>query len=74
MPVLENKRESLLKIRFENGITEDGKTKYKTKSISGISAGSNNEDLIQVAESLGSLVSDAMSEVNRVDSTELQTI
>ena len=74
MPVSEVKKNSILKIRFENGMTEDGKVKYKTKSISGIAAAANNEDVMQVAESLGSLVNDAIGEVNRVDNTELQTV
>ena len=74
MPVSEVKKSSVLKIRFENGLTEDGRVRYKTKSISGIVSTASNEDIMQVAEGLGSLVDDVMDEVNRVDSTELQSI
>ena len=74
MPVSEVKKSSVLKIRFENGLTEDGRVRYKTKSISGIVSTASNEDIMQVVEGMGSLVDDVMDEVNRVDSTELQSI
>lgn len=72
MAVTETKNPASLKFRFENGSTEDGKTKYKTKTIGNIDPEALNTDLMEVANSLLGLVDDTISSVSRVDNTTLE--
>lgn len=71
MTVARNEDPSRLQLRFQTGVTEDGKPIYKLKSFANVKADAEDEDVFQVAEALGNLQEHVLQNVIRHDSAVL---
>lgn len=71
MAVARNDEPSRLQLRFQTGVTEDGKPIYRLKSYSNVKADAQDEEIFRVAEALGGLQEHVLQSVIRHDSAEL---
>lgn len=71
MAIVSIKNPSGLKLKFDCGKGENGKSIIKTKTYSNVKPTSTNEDVYEVGAILASLQEHTLSEVFKVDSTSL---
>lgn len=71
MPVLETKNPSSLKIKYDCGLDNDGKTIVKNRTYSNVSTSSTSQDILDIANALNSLQQHAAIEVIKQDNTIL---
>ena len=69
--VSETKNYSTLKIKFDCGLNDDGKTIVKSRSYSNVKASSSALDVLNVAETLISLQQHNKLSILKQDNTEL---
>jgi hypothetical protein len=69
--VSETQHGSTLKIKFDCGLNDDGKTIVKSRSYSNIKASAASLDVLNVAESLISLQQHDKLSIVKQDNTEL---
>lgn len=62
---------SKLKITFDNGVDEKGKTKKRTKTYSNIKPSANDQDVYDVATTFVGLQVDTALEIGRLDEKEI---
>lgn len=55
MPVLETKNPSSLKIKYDCGLDNDGKTIVKNRTYSNISPSATYQDILDIANALNNL-------------------
>jgi hypothetical protein len=69
--VSETQHGSTLKIKFDCGLNDDGKTIVKSRSYSNVKAGASSLDVLNVAEALISLQQHDKLSIVKQDNTEL---
>lgn len=69
--VSETKNYSTLKIKFDCGLNDDGKTIVKSRSYSNVKASAASLDVLNVAETLISLQQHDKLSIVKQDNTEL---
>lgn len=69
--VVEIKNHSTLKMKFDCGLNDQGKTILKTRSFSNVKHNATSENVYEVAQTLASLQEHTLSEVVKQDNTEL---
>lgn len=71
MAAIVTKNPSSLKIKFDCGKNDEGRTIVKTKSYGSVKPGALNDDLLEVGQVIASLQSRNVMGYFRVDNTEL---
>lgn len=71
MSLVITKNPSGLKMRFDCGKNEDGKTIVKSKTYSNVKAASSNEDVYEVATAIANLQEHTLMDVFKVDNTSI---
>ena len=69
--VTEVNEHSTLKLKFDCGLTSDGKTITKTRSFSNVKSDATSLDVYNVAETLASLQKHTLTDVIKKDNTIL---
>lgn len=69
--VTEVNEHSTLKLKFDCGLTSDGKTITKTRSFSNVKSDATSLDVYNVAETLASLQKHTLTDVIKQDNTIL---
>lgn len=69
--VIETKDHSSLKLKFDCGLNEKGKTIMKSRSFSNVKSDAVALDLYNVAETIASLQKHTLFEVVKQDNTEI---
>lgn len=69
--VTETKNHSTLRIKFDCGLNDDGKSIIKTRSYSNVKGDASSLDVYNVAETLVSLQKHDQLSVTKQDNTEL---
>ena len=72
MPVNTIPLSSRLQLRLNTGLDENLNPLYRTRSFSNVKTGAGNEDLLELAQELGTLQVHALEAVRRVDEVELE--
>lgn len=63
--------DSKLRLVFEVGTDENGKTLYKTKTLNNVKPEATTEQLFLTAQALGALCNDPITTVERNDSSDI---
>ncbi|MEH7114045.1 DUF1659 domain-containing protein [Neobacillus niacini] len=63
---------SKLRLVFQVGMDDDGKPLLKAKTFSNIQKSATPDQLLQAAQAIIGLSSDALSSIERVDNSDLQ--
>ena len=71
MAVTETKNPSSLKVKFDCGLNDDGKTIVRTRTYSNVKADANVQDVFDVANALVDLQQHSSLEVLKQDNTLL---
>lgn len=71
MTVSETKNPSTLKIKFDCGLNDDGKTIVKSRTFSNIADNATSQDILDVANALIGLQNHDALEILKVDNTIL---
>lgn len=71
MTIVSTKNPSGLKLKFDCGKGENGKSIVKTKTYSNVKASATVEDVYEVGASLASLQEHTLVEVFKIDSTSI---
>lgn len=71
MAIIVTKNPSYLKLKFDCGKNDEGKTVVKTKSYGSVKPNAIDDNLYEVAESIASLQDHNLMGVFRVDNKEL---
>lgn len=62
---------SRLRMVFQVGMDDDGKPLLKAKTFSNIQKSATPDQLVQAAQALGGLSNDTLSNIERVDNSDL---
>ena len=71
MAVSETKNPSSLKIKFDCGLNDDGKTIVKSRTFSNVADNATSQDILDVANALIGLQNHDALEILKVDNTIL---
>lgn len=71
MAVSETKNPSTLKIKFDCGLNDDGKTIVKSRTFSNVADNATSQDILDVANALIGLQNHDVLEILKVDNTIL---
>ncbi|MBC6002984.1 MAG: DUF1659 domain-containing protein [Paeniclostridium sordellii] len=71
MAVSETKNPSSLKIKFDCGLNDDGKTIVKSRTFSNVADNATSQDILDVANALIGLQNHDVLEILKVDNTIL---
>ncbi|GAA0864784.1 DUF1659 domain-containing protein [Paraclostridium tenue] len=71
MAVSETKNPSVLKIKFDCGLNDDGKTIVKSRTFSNVADTATSQDILDVANALIGLQNHDVLEILKVDNTIL---
>lgn len=71
MAVSETKNPSTLKIKFDCGLNDDGKTIVKSRTFSNVADNATSQDILDVANALIGLQNHDALEILKVDNTIL---
>ncbi|WP_270646834.1 DUF1659 domain-containing protein [Paeniclostridium hominis] len=71
MTVSETKNPSVLKIKFDCGLNDDGKTIVKSRTFSNLADNATSQDILDVANALIGLQNHDVLEILKVDNTIL---
>lgn len=71
MTVSETKNPSALKIKFDCGLNDDGKTIVKSRTFSNVADNATSQDILDVANALIGLQNHDVLEILKVDNTIL---
>ena len=71
MTVSETKNPSALKIKFDCGLNDDGKTIVKSRTFSNVADNATSQDILDVANALIVLQNHDVLEILKVDNTIL---
>lgn len=71
MAVSETKNPSTLKIKFDCGLNDDGKTIVKSRTFSNVADNATSQDILDVANALIGLQNHDILEILKVDNTIL---
>ncbi|SCI86414.1 Protein of uncharacterised function (DUF1659) [uncultured Clostridium sp.] len=71
MAVSETKNPSVLKIKFDCGLNDDGKTIVKSRTFSNVADNATSQDILDVANALIGLQNHDVLEILKVDNTIL---
>lgn len=71
MAVSETKNPSVLKIKFDCGLNDNGKTIVKSRTFSNIADNATSQDILDVANALIGLQNHDVLEILKVDNTIL---
>ena len=71
MAVSETKNPSALKIKFDCGLNDDGKTIVKSRIFSNVADNATSQDILDVANALIGLQNHDVLEILKVDNTIL---
>ena len=71
MTVSETKNPSVLKIKFDCGLNDDGKTIVKSRTFSNVADNATSQDILDVANALIGLQNHDVLEILKVDNTKL---
>ena len=71
MTVSETKNPSVLKIKFDCGLNDDGKTIVKSRTFSNVADNATSQDVLDVANALIGLQNHDVLEILKVDNTIL---
>ncbi|MBC8630140.1 DUF1659 domain-containing protein [[Eubacterium] tenue] len=71
MTVSETKNPSTLKIKFDCGLNDDGKTIVKSRTFSNVADNATSQDILDVANALIGLQNHDVLEILKVDNTIL---
>lgn len=71
MAVSETKNPSSLKIKFDCGLNDDGKTIVKSRTFSNVADTATSQDILDVANALIGLQNHDVLEILKVDNTIL---
>ena len=71
MAIVSTKNPSGLKLKFDCGKDDKGKSVFKTKTYSNVSPTSTNEAVYEVGATLSSLCEHTLVEVFKIDSTSI---
>lgn len=71
MTVSETKNPSVLKIKFDCGLNDDGKTIVKSRTFSNVADNATSQDILDVANALIGLQNHDVLEILKVDNTIL---
>jgi hypothetical protein len=63
-----------LQLRLNTGLDDNFNPVYRTRSFSNVKPASDNADLFELAEGLGSLQVHTLEAVRRVDEVELEEV
>ncbi|WP_042271279.1 DUF1659 domain-containing protein [[Clostridium] dakarense] len=72
MALVITKNPSGLKMRFDCGKNENGKTVVKNKTYSNVKATASNEDVYEVATAIANLQEHTLMEVCKIDNTSIE--
>ncbi|WP_373598714.1 DUF1659 domain-containing protein [Paraclostridium bifermentans] len=71
MAVMETKNQSTLKIKFDCGLDNNGKTIVKNRSYSNVKADATSQDILDVANGIIALQMNSSLEILKQDNTIL---
>lgn len=71
MTVSETKNPSTLKIKFDCGLNDDGKTIVKSRTFSNVADNATSQDILDVANALIGLQNHDALEILKIDNTIL---
>ncbi|XTR39050.1 DUF1659 domain-containing protein [Paraclostridium tenue] len=71
MAVSETKNPSVLKIKFDCGLNDNGKTIVKSRTFSNVADNATSQDILDVANALIGLQNHDVLEILKVDNTIL---
>ena len=69
--VVEAKNQSSLKVKFDCGLNDNGKTVVKSRTYSNLKHNAASSDVLKVAEALASLQQHSVLEITKIDNTTL---
>ena len=69
--VVEAKNPSSLKVKFDCGLNDNGKTVVKSRTYSNLKHNAASSDVLNVAEALASLQQHSVLEISKIDNTTL---
>ena len=69
--VVEAKNPSSLKVKFDCGLNDNGKTVVKSRTYSNLKHNAALSDVLNVAEALASLQQYSVLEISKIDNTTL---
>ena len=69
--VVEVKNPSSLKVKFDCGLNDNGKTVVKSRTYSNLKHNAASNDVLDVAEALASLQQHSVLEITKIDNTTL---
>ncbi|MCR6546418.1 DUF1659 domain-containing protein [Dehalobacterium formicoaceticum] len=62
---------SKMKLRFQTGLDGEGNPVYKNKTISNVKVDALDQDVLDTANALSTLLADALAAVFRIDDSDL---
>lgn len=69
--VVESKNPSSLKVKFDCGLNDNGKTIVKSRTYSNLKHNASSNDVYDVANALASLQQHSLLEITKIDNTTL---
>ena len=69
--VIESKNPSSLKVKFDCGLNDNGKTIVKSRTYSNLKHNATSNDVYDVANALASLQQHSILEITKIDNTTL---